>query len=306
MRLEDVEDPQAASGQVVVRIHAVGVNPVETYIRSGAYTRTPQLPYTPGMDGAGVVESVGADVKNVKPGERVYVAGSVSGTYAERALCFARQTHPLPERITFQQGAAVGVPYATAHRALFGRAKAQAGETVLIHGATGGVGLACVQLARAAGLRVVGTYGTERGRELIIAQGAHHALDHHAPNYLEELKTLTDNRGADVIIEMLANVNLAKGLTALAFGGRVVVVGNRGSIEINPRDLMTREATIHGTSLMNLTPEQYTTIHAALAAGLANGTLNPVINTELPLAEAPRAHRLVMESGAHGKIVLIP
>ncbi|GAC1446045.1 MAG: zinc-binding alcohol dehydrogenase family protein [Pyrinomonadaceae bacterium] len=306
MRLEEVTDPQAGSGQVVVRVQAVGVNPVDTYIRAGLYANKPSLPYTPGKDAAGVIESIGADVRNMMIGDRVYVAGTLSGAYAEKCLCDARSCHALPAHLTFQQGAAVGVPYATAHRALFGRASAKAGETVLIHGATGGVGIAAIQLAVAAGLNVISTGGTDKGRQLILGQGAHHALDHHAPNYLDEMMRLTNGRGADVIIEMLANENLGKDLTALAFGGRVVVVGSRGTIEINPRDVMSREAAIYGMSLFNLTPDENTRIHAALVAGLANKTLHPIVGREMPLVDAPSAHRAVMEAGAHGKIVLIP
>jgi NADPH2:quinone reductase len=306
MRLEDVAEPQAARGQVLVRVRAAGVNPVDTYIRAGAYARTPPLPYTPGSDAAGVVEAVGEGVKSVGVGDRVYVAGSLSGTYAELALCDESQVERLPERVSFAQGAGVYVPYATAYRALFGRAHAVAGETVLVHGASGGVGIAAVQIARAAGLKVTGTGGTERGRELVRSEGAHHVLDHRAEGYLDELLALTEGRGFDIILEMLANVNLEKDLSLLARGGRVVIIGSRGSIEINPRALMTRDASIHGMSLLNAPAHELTGIHAALVAGLENGTLRPVVGQELPLAEAARAHALVLESGAYGKIVLVP
>ncbi|MCA1643332.1 MAG: NADPH:quinone reductase [Acidobacteria bacterium] len=306
MRLEEVPDPQPGATQVVVRVRAAGVNPVDAYVRGGAHTRRPTLPYTPGSDAGGVVESVGTEVKRFKVGDRVYVRWSLSGTYAELALCEEAHVHPLPERVSFAQGAGVGVPYATAHRALFGRAQARAGETVLVHGASGGVGVAAVQLARAAGMAVVGTGGTREGRELVAREGAHHVLDHRSPDYLEELAGLTDGRGADVILEMLANVNLDRDLGALARFGRVVVIGNRGRIEINPRDGMTREATVHCMSLFNVAPAELDSIHAALVAGLEAGTLRPVVGKELPLAEAARAHREVMEPGSYGKIVLTP
>jgi NADPH2:quinone reductase len=306
MRLEEVNDPQPGATQLVVRVRAVGVNPVETYIRSGAYARTPQLPYTPGSDGAGTVESIGAEVKRFKVGDRVYVAGSVTGTYAELALCEEAQVHPLPDKISFAQGTALGVPYVTAHRALFGRANARPGESVLVHGASGGVGTAAVQLARAAGMTVFGTGGTEEGRRLVAEEGAHHVLDHRAPGYLEELMSLTEGRGVDVIIEMLANVNLDRDLGVLARFGRVVVVGSRGRVEIDPRQAMGRDASIHGMTAFNISPAEHVSIHAALGAGLEAGTLRPVVGKELPLAEAARAHREVLEPGAYGKIVLVP
>lgn len=306
MRLEEVPDPLPGSEQVLVRVAATGVNPVDAYIRSGLHASRPGLPYTPGMDAAGVVEARGMNVRRIGVGDRVYTAGTVSGAYAELALCEATQVFPLPSPVTFAQGAAVNVPYATAHRALFGRAHALPGETVLVHGASGGVGIAAVQLARAFGLTVIGTGGTDEGRRLVTEQGAHHVLDHHAPDYLEEATKLTEGRGVDVILEMLANVNLGRDLTVLARGGRVVVIGNRGTVEINPRDAMGRDASILGMSLMNTPPGELRGVHSAIVAGLENGTLRPVVGQEMPLADAARAHEAVMQPGAYGKIVLIP
>jgi NADPH2:quinone reductase len=306
MRLAEIPDPSPAPGQLLVRIRAVGVNPVETYIRSGAYARTPSLPYTPGSDAAGVVEKAGDGVRSFAPGDRVYTSGTVTGAYAERAVCDVSRVHPLPENVSFAQGAAIGIPYATAWRALFQRAKAVPGETVLVHGASGGVGVAAVQIARAAGLRVVGTAGTAEGIDLVLREGAHHAFDHHSPGYLEKAAERTGGRGFDVILEMLANVNLSKDLKALAMGGRVVVIGSRGTVEIDPRDTMGRDASIVGMSLFNMPDADRFTVHAALVAGLENGTLRPVVGKELPLAAAPESHVAVMSPGAQGKIVLVP
>jgi NADPH:quinone reductase len=306
LRLEEASDPQAGAGQVLVRVHAVGVNPVDVYIRSGAHVVKPGLPYTPGMDGAGVVEAAGEGVTRFHAGDRVYVAGSLSGTYAELTLCDEQQVHPLPAPLSFEQGAGVGVPYATAYRALFLRARAMPGETLFIHGATGGVGIAAIQLARAAGMRVIGTGGTEEGRRLVLKQGAHGVLDHHAEGYLEKLSEMTEGRGADVVLEMLANVNLNRDLEVVARKGRVVVIGSRGTVEINPRLTMTRDASILGMSLVNATREELSAIHAALVAGLESGTLRPVVGRRMPLSEAAGAHTAVLEPGAHGKIVLIP
>jgi NADPH2:quinone reductase len=306
MKLEEAPDLTAGPGQVVVSVKAAGVNPVDSYIRTGTYYLKPPLPYTPGMDAAGTVEAVGEGVESVEVGERVYVAGTLSGAYAEQALCDASQAHRLPERVSFAQGAGVNVPYATAYRALYHRAQGQPGETVLVHGASGGVGIAAVQMARAGGLTVIGTAGTEKGLKLVLEQGAHHVVDHRKEGYEKDIMALTKGRGVDVILEMLANVNLARDLTLLALRGRVVVIGNRGSIEINPRATMQRDLSILGLTLMNATKDELVGIHAALVAGLESGTLNPVVGREMPLADAPLAHRAVMEPGAYGKIVLIP
>jgi len=309
MKLVEVPLPKAGPGQVLVRMHAVGINPVETYIRAGTYARKPALPFTPGNDGAGVVEEVGALLPeaaiNFRAGDRVYIAGSISGTYAEYALCNATQVHPLPAKVSFAQGAAVGTPYATAYRGLWQRAGAEPNETVLIHGASGGVGTAAVQLARAGGMRVFGTAGTERGRTLVREQGAHQVFDHGAPGYLAEIMKATAGRGLDVILEMAAHVNLGSDLALLAPRGRVVVIGNRGRVEIDARETMSRDADIRGMVLPNTPPAELAGIHAALVAGLENGALRPVVGQELSLGEAPQAHRSVLAPGAFGKIFLV-
>ena len=305
MRIEDMPGLQPGRGQVVVRVKAAGVNPVETYVRAGLYANKPNLPYTPGSDAGGVVKSVGEGVTSITVGRRVYTSGSVTGVYAEEALCEEYDIHPLAEKFSFTQGAAIGVPYATSHRALQ-RAHVMPGEWVLIHGASGGVGIAATQMAHAAGMRVIGTGGTEKGRNLILEQGANHVLNHHEGNYLDQVQALTHGHGVDVILEMLANVNLDRDLKILAMGGRIVVIGSRGRIEIDPRDTMSREAEILGMRLFNLSKQELTVIHNALQVGLEDGSLNPIVSREIPLTDAPRAHREVMEGGAYGKIVLIP
>jgi len=304
LELEEIPDPAPGPGQVVVRVRAVGVNPVDTYIRSGAYANKPALPYTPGGDAAGEIAAVGAQVTRFRPGDRVYTAGTVSGAYAALALCGADQVYPLPASLSFAQGAGLHIPYATAYRALFHRAHAHAGQTILVHGASGGVGLAAVQFAVVLGATVIGTAGTERGRQLVREQGAAHVLDHRSPGYLDELMKLTDGRGADVILEMLANVNLGKDLSVLARGGCIVVIGSRGEVTVNPRLLMRTEGSIVG--VMAGTPAEYAEAHAAIGPGLRAGTLRPVVGRELPLAQAAFAHHEIIESPASGKIVLVP
>src|SRR2546422_188064 len=264
MKLEDVADPKPGPRQVVVQVKAAGVNPVDTYIRAGAYARKPPLPYTPGLDAAGIVEAVGGGVTRVAPGDRVYTAGTISGAYAEKALCEEAQVHPLPSKTSFEQGAGINVPYATAYRALLERARARAGESVLVHGASGGVGIAAVQIARSHGMKVFGTGGTQKGRDLVAREGAHHVLDHCSPGYLDQILTLTAGGGIDVILEMLANVNLGRDLKLLAPFGRVVVIGSRGTVEMDPRDSMSRDASILGMSLANAPAEDLASIHAAL------------------------------------------
>ena len=304
MRMAEVADPVPSEGQVLVRLYAAGVNPVDCYIRSGLYAQRAHPPYTPGLDGAGVIEAIGFGVKHRKVGERVYLAMSSSGTYAEKVLCMEDHAYPLPPGISFGQGAAIGVPYGAAFRALFQKAHALPGENLLVHGASGGVGIAAVQLARAAGLRVIATVGSDQGRKLALEAGAHAVIDHHKANHLAKTDELTCGIGVNVILEMLANVNLSDDLGALAKGGRVVVVGSRGRVEIDPRDTMSKEAVIMGMTLFSATERERLGMHAAFLAGLENGTLRPVVSRKLSLADAARAHHEVMETHTLGKIVL--
>ncbi|MFH7245764.1 MAG: NADPH:quinone reductase [Spirulina sp.] len=305
--LGDLEVPQRQSAtQVLVEIRAAGVNPVDTYIRAGTYGRLPQLPYIPGTDGAGTVVAVGESVSRVQVGDRVYGGWPMTGTYAQFALYEEDWVYPLPSNLSFEQGAGIFVPYSTAHRALFEKAQAQAGETVLIHGATGAVGLAAVQLAIQAGLRVIGTGGTQAGRELIQAQGAEMVLDHHSSDYRDHILAATEGRGVNVILEMLANMNLGHDLPLLAPGGRVVVIGSRGTVEINPRDIMAKESIITAVNLFSTPPERLHHIQTQLAPGLRDGTLSPVIAQSHPLAEAAAVHRQILEPGALGNRILIP
>ena len=306
LKLEEVPTPKPAAGQVLVRIHAAGVNPYDTYMRAGTYAIKPPLPYTPGSDAAGVIEGIGDGDRKVKPGDRVYTAKTVTGAYAEYALALEEQVHALPDKISFGQGAGVWVPYGTAYHAVHHSAQAHASETVLVHGASGGVGSAAVQMARAMGLTVFGTAGTQKGADLAKREGAHQVFDHSKAGYQEEIMKATGGRGVDIVLEMLANVNLSADLKLLATNGRVIIIGNRGEITINPRDLMRRRASARGFTLWAITPAEEAEIHAGLIAGLENGTLRPIVGKELPLSEAARAHNEILEPGAAGKMVLVP
>lgn len=304
LRLEEVPDLEPGAGQILVTLHAAGVNPVETYIRAGTYAALPPLPYTPGGEGGGVIAALGAGVEFHQIGDRIYLSGSVSGTYAEATLATVGQVHALPANVSFAQGAAVGVASTTAFRALFQRGGARKGETVLIHGASGGVGTAAVQLARSAGLRVFGTAGSEAGLAMVRAAGAEEAFDHTDLGHFQAIEDATEGRGVDLILEMLANVNLDDDLRLVAKFGRIVVIGNRGRIEINPRDLMMREADIRGLLTGHASEVDRIAIHQGLNEALREEQLVPVIGQKFPLAQASAAHEAVMAPGSHGKIIL--
>jgi NADPH:quinone reductase len=306
LKLEEVPTPKPGPGEVLVRVHAAGVNPYDTYMRAGTYAIKPPLPYTPGSDAAGVVEAAGDSVTKVKPGDRVYTAKTQSGAYAEYTLALESQVYRLPDNISFAQGAALWVPYGTAFTALHHHGNANAGETLLVHGASGGVGSAAVQFARAQGLTVMGTASTDKGRDMVKKEGAHFVFDHSKAGYTDEIMKATGGKGVDVILEMAAHLNLATDLKLLALNGRVVVIGNRGEITINPRDLMSRRGIARGFTLWASTDAEAKEMHAAIAAGLENGTLRPVVGKEIPLKDAPKAHADILAPGSHGKIVLVP
>jgi NADPH2:quinone reductase len=307
LTVDDLPDPVAQPGEVVVRVRAAGVNPYDTYMRAGNYgARNPALPYTPGSDAAGVVEALGSGVNDLKVGDRVYTAGTVTGAYAEKARVKRDQVHTLPETVSFSQGAGVWVPYATAYRSLFQLAHARPGETVLVHGASGGVGIAAMQFARSVGLRVIGTAGSREGLDLVAREGATVVVNHRTERYQQQILDATGGAGVDVILEMLANVNLGNDLKMLASRGRVVVIGSRGDVTVTPRDLMGKEGAIFAVQLWLAPAADVKEIHAALQAGLASGALKPIVGAELPLSGAPDAHRRVIESTAMGKTVLVP
>ncbi|WP_417552701.1 NADPH:quinone reductase [Marinomonas fungiae] len=303
LTLVDADKPTINADQILVQVGASGVNPVDTYIRSGSNNYTASFPHTPGNDGAGTIVEVGANVANFQIGQRVYFSRNLTGSAAEFAVCLPTHTFPLANALSFAEGACLGIPYTTAHRALFGRAHAQAGDKVLVHGATGAVGLATVQLALAAGMHVVASAGTIEGANLLRAQGVQEIIMHNQEGYLAPYQSLQN--GFDVIIEMLANHNLDQDLKALAFGGTVTVIGNRGTVDINPRDLMARDAAVIGVALANAKPEELARIAKAMLPLFEKGVLKPVVRREYALNELAQAHEDVLKTGAQGNLVVV-
>lgn len=306
LRLDDVDDLHPAADEILVKVMAAGVNPVDVYIRTGSYPLPIILPYTPGFDGAGVVEEVGDNVRQYAAGDRVYIAGSLTGTYAEKALCRPSQIFHLSEKLSFSQGAGIGIPYLAAFRALFTKAKAVANETVFIHGASGGVGVAAIQLAKSAGLRIIATAGSPKGLLLIKQQGADYILDHTQQGYLSTVKPMTGGKGVDIILEMKADINLGSDLDILAKDGLVVVVGCRGQVNINPREIMAKDAMVVGMTIFNISSNERTKIYESLADGFETEKFVPVIGQEFSLRDAPLAQRSIIEGRAFGKFVIQP
>jgi NADPH2:quinone reductase len=312
LQLEDIPDLQPSPGQVVMQVRAIGVNPLHRLICAGLVSRPP-LPFTPGDDAAGVVAAVGEGVTGVNVGDRVYGGQPLTGTYAQQVLYDASEVYPLPDNTSFSQGASLRGPYYTAHYALFGKGRGTPGEMILVHGASGGVGIAAVQMARATGFQVIGTASSEKGRNLVQQEGAHHVFDHSAPGYIQDILDLTAGRGVDLILDMKADVNLPKSAQMVAFNGRIVMIGGKdvgeggaGRTEFNPFVTLFKNADILGLFIGAASPTEVLAMKAAIFAGLENGTLRPIIGQEMPLGDAPKALKAIAQAGAFGKIILIP
>ncbi len=307
LKYKEVKNPVIQEDEILVTLKAAAVNPVETYVRQGTYAQLPSLPYIPGKDGAGIVEAVGARVKKFNVGDRVFVTVETDaqfGTYAQAIICKENEATLLPESMTYRQGAAIGSSGLTALYALKQKAALKSGEYILIHGATGGVGTLALQFAKRYGAKVIATAGSKDGLELLKNLGADYVFNHHAEGYIEEIQNLTKKHGLDVIIEMLANVNLPKDLEVIGNKGRIVIIGNRGEVTINPRVLMTKGAHITGLMLANITPDEVQENTALLLQGLEEG-IKPVIDKVFPLDQAAIAQDYIIEiKGSLGKIVL--
>lgn len=298
--------PKFGKSQVLIRVLTIGVNPYETYQRSASYDG--EFPGILGSDCAGIVAQVGSEVTKVKVGERVFTTKTVSGSYAEYTVAKEKYTFPLHENLNFSQGAALGVPYFTAYKALFMKAQCKPGETVLVHGASGGVGIACCQIARGHDLRVIGTAGTDYGMKKVQENGAHAVFNHREHDtYIDKIRESVGERGIDIICEMSAAKNWSNDLSLLSRKGRLIVIGSTPvKASFYPGELIGLEKRVEGVSVYSSTEEEYAKIAAALYEGAEAGWVKPVIKEEFPLESAAVAHHEVMEhkKPTGGKIIL--
>ncbi|KAI1707611.1 zinc-binding dehydrogenase domain-containing protein [Ditylenchus destructor] len=305
--------PTVGDKQILVQVHSADVNPVDTYIRSGSYAALPSLPYTPGRGGAGIISKIGTNVKKLKVGDRVWFTHAITGSAAQFALTLTDLTYPLSKKLSFRQGATLGISYMTAYKALFDKAGARAGQTVLIHGISDGVGLAAAELARAHGLRVAGTASTQQGAEL-AKQKKVMVFNNTHPDCKTDIKQkfLKDSSGFDIILEVLPNVNLAKDIDLVANNGRIIVIGNRGSIKINKgvmdsNQLTEKAVTLDiGVMLGLSTIEEKQRMAERINALIEAGHVSPYVGQHFPLDRIAEAHSAVVaqSNGELGKIVI--
>ena len=307
---EEVPTPEPGPKQVLVKVAAATVNPIDVSVREDRFPTPKQPPKILGSDGAGVVTKVGAEITNAAPGDRVAFSGlgiGSEGSYAEYALIADTQVVHLPDGLSFTDAAAIGMAFPAAYYALVTRGTLREGETVLVQGASGGVGSASVQLARALGARVFGTASGAGAADLVLGLGAEAVIDFRAEDVAARVLELTDGKGVDLVHELVLSENLPTDVKLVAKGGRIVGTGQGpGPDAVAPIGAaLAKDVSVLFMSLSNAGRAGVAAITAEVAAMAAAGKVKPVIGTELPLAEARRAHELL--AGDHlGKIVLVP
>ena len=307
---EDVPDPEPGPRQVLVRVEAASVNPVDVAVRENRFPTPKPPPKIIGSDGAGVVERVGHEVTQVRPGDEVLFSGlgvGSEGSYAEYALVAEAQAVPKPPQLSFVEAAALGMVFPTAYYGLVTRGTLRAGETVLVQGAAGGVGSASVQLAKALGARVVATVHGAAAAATVRDLGADEVIDYKTEDVVARVAELTDGRGVDLVHELVVSENLPADIDLLARGGRIVCTGQGPSPQatVPIGAALAKDASLLFMSLNNAGRAGVAAITREVAAMAAAGKVRAVVGTTLPLREARRAHELL--EGEHvGKIVLLP
>jgi len=305
----EVPRPDVRPGGVVIRNHAIGVNFADTRFRQGIYTVKPKLPDIPGMEAAGVIEAVGEGVTNVRPGMRV--AAFTSRAYAEYCASPAFMAIPLPDAVSFVDGAALLIQALTAYHALHTMDTTGPGKTVLVHAAAGGVGLAAVQLAKAAGARVFGTVSSDTKVDLVKRAGADAIINYVRDKFADEVLRLTANRGVDLILDAVGKPTFEEGLRCLAPFGNIVVYGRAGGAPdpLNLSVLSPKSLKVSAFSLPTLTrgfPDRTRESAERCFALLREGRLKLHIGKTFLLARAAEAHRYLESRESTGKLILLP
>lgn len=308
LKLEDVPKPQPKPGWVLIKVHAVGINFADTLFRQGQYLMKPNLPDIPGLEAAGVVEAVGEGVTHVKPGMRVATIGVK--TYAEYSMASGAQVMPLPDHVSFEEGAAFPIQTLTAYHMLHTSHQTTPGQTVLVHSAAGGVGIVAVQIAKAAGARVIGTVSNNSKFDLVKQYGADEVINYESQDFAEEALKLTNKRGVDLILDAVGKPTLEKGLRCLAPFGHLILYGRAGGVPdpVNLMSLFQKSTKVSGFVLYTVSsmPDTHREGIERSFQLMKEGKLKLLIGKSFPLADAAEAHRLMESRGSVGKLVLIP
>lgn len=316
IRFGDLPKPPITGEQVLVRIHAVSVNPVDTYIRSGMVPMPLPFPFIVGCDLAGVVEAVGPEVSRFKPGDRVWGSNQGllgrQGTFAEYAAVHEEFLYSLPATVNYESAAALALVGITAHLGLFRDARLQRGETLFVTGGTGGVGSAVIQMAKAEGARVITTAGSAEKVAICQKLGANLAINYRTQDVEAEIRKFAPG-GVQVWFETLREPDFDKTVRCLAPRGRMVLMAGRDArppFPVGP--FYVKGCSLHGFAMFQATPEEQRDCAEDISRWMAQGKLLPRIDRIMPLAETAAAHRLQEESTIRktgtlaGKIVLKP
>ncbi len=307
IRFGDFPKPKPADGQVLVRVKAVAVNPIDTYVRAGTVPMDLPLPFIVGCDLAGVVEAVGSKVTRLKVGDRVWGSNQGllgrQGTFAELVAVEERWLYPIPEDVSEQDAAAVALTGLTAHLGLFRDGHLKVGESVFVHGGAGGVASCVVQMARAIGARVITTAGSEEKLQLCRRLGANVVVNYKTGDVEAALAKFGP---IDLWWENLQEPNLERAVSHLAMRGRVILIAGRKARPVFPVGAFyVKDAAMHGFAMFNAPPEEQRKSAAEINRWLAKGKLRPVIGRVMALSEAAAAHRLQEEKTLHGKGALM-
>jgi len=322
-------DPDVGAGEVRIAVHAAGLNFADTMARVGLYPAAPKPPCVLGYEVAGEVETVGEGVSGLIVGQRV-MAGTQFGGQAELAVAQARDVMPMPEHLSFEEGAAFCVNYGTAYAALMIMGGLREGHRVLIHAAAGGVGIAATQIARIAGAEIFGTASAAK-HEAIKAQGVDHPIDYRTQDFKAEVKRLTNGEGVDVILDPMGPTSFRKDYRILRPGGRLIMYGLSEAMNENGRDmraalrsllrmptstmpwwnagrLLNQNRGVFGLNLLSWWRREggMDRITAPLLSDLNSKQLMPVVARSYPFEQAGDAHRYLAERRNIGKVVLTP
>jgi NADPH2:quinone reductase len=312
IRVEEFPAPQPGENEVLLDVHAAGVNFPDMLVMAGKYQTLPPRPFVPGKECAGIVAAVGRSVTTCKPGDRV-LAWMEYGAFAEQAVCPQDNCFVLPEPMSFEEGACFGLVYQTAHFALVERADLRAGDIVLVTGATGGVGLAAVQIAKALGATVVAAVSTPEKAEIAWRNGADHVIDVSVPNLRDalrdQLRQATGGRGADVVIEQVGGEVFDASLRALAWSGRLVVVGFAGGRipEIKANYLLVKNIAVLGLQISDYRDQHAPAMRRVMAELFDlydQGSISPFVSQVYPLREFASAFAAITARKAIGKLAL--
>ena len=312
LKLESFHEPQIGPDEVLIDVHAASVNFPDLLVIEGTYQKLPPTPFVPGKDLAGTVAGVGENVTHFKAGDRV-MAQVEYGAYAEKAAVPACNTHLMPARMSYAEGAAMGLVYLTAHLALIERGALKPGEIVLVTGAAGGVGLASVQIARALGATVIAAVGSEDKAALARENGAHHVVGTHVKDLRESLRrqihSVTGGRSVDLIVDSIGGEVFDAALRALAWCGRLVIVGFAGGRipEVKAGYLLVKNIALIGlqaSDYRDREPEKVQRIQRELFALYEEGKVRPRVMAGFPLAAYRDALATVRDRKVLGKVVL--